>query len=366
MEERWKHCLETLGPLHHATVEAGKTLGSLDVLETIWDAHKQRYGTSDAVTLKLGQDLANSSKDKELTIKMYRELFNFSWASTALGPSHDLTIKFGTTLVLKVCWDDDKEPEVLHKRMFQGLQQGGATDASALCKYRELAQSCRLQTRHGVGGQPTDQTREIMRYVIKFSRKIDGPFARGTMGLLDDYVSCTKNTNGKDALDIYEDLWSDRAAHAIWRDRNISKIGRELAGSYFKAGREAEAVDLASDICQHDEGEYGLADQCTLKSYDMLSHFYFEQKEYRRALKLHENILTHFRDSYREANFMDMVQQFHKKGRALQRLGMWREARGIYDEAFDMTMRYHGPRGYYIHKLENIKMWSEKAYEGFD
>ena len=28
MEERWKHCLETLDHLHQATVEAGKTLGS--------------------------------------------------------------------------------------------------------------------------------------------------------------------------------------------------------------------------------------------------------------------------------------------------------------------------------------------------
>ena len=83
MEERWKHCLETLGPLHHATVEAGKALGTQDILEMAWDAHKEQYGTSDPVTLKLGEDLADSSKDKELTIKMYRELFNFSWASTA-------------------------------------------------------------------------------------------------------------------------------------------------------------------------------------------------------------------------------------------------------------------------------------------
>ena len=202
--------------------------------------------------------------------------------------------------------------------------------------------------------------------MIGLSRKIDGPFANGTMELLDDYISCTKNTNGNDALDIYEDLWSDKDAQVVWHDRNISKVGRELAGLYFKAGREVEAVELVSDVCQHDEGEYGLAGQCTLKSYNMLSHFYFEQKDYRSALRLHEKILAHYRNSYREAYFMDMIQQFHKKGRALQRLGMWEEARGIYDEAFAMTMRYHGPRGYHIHKLENIKMWSEKAYVGFD
>ena len=90
----------------------------------------------------------------------------------------------------------------------------------------------------------------------------------------------------------------------------------------------------------------------------MLSHFFFERKAYRSALKLHENILAYFRVNYRSAYLMDMAQQFHERGRALQRLGMWREARGIYDEAFDMTMRYHGPHGYHIHKLEYIDMWS--------
>ena len=372
MEERWKHCLETLGPLHHATVEAGKALGKQDVLEMIWDAHKEQYGTSDPVTLKLGEDLADSSEHKELTIKMYRELFNFSWASTALGPSHDLTIRPGTTLVLKVCWDDDKEPDILHNRMFQGLQQAGSTDASGLSKYRKLAQSCSLLSRQGVGEQPTNQSREIIRFVIGLSRKIDVSFAHGTMELLDDYISCTKNTSGNDALDIYEDLWSDRDAQVVWHDRDISKVGRELAGLYFKPGREVEAVELVSDVCQHDEGEYGLADQCTLESYDMLSHFYFEQKDYRSALRLHEKILAHFRNNYREAYLESMIQQFHKKGRALQRLGMWREARGIYDEAFDITRRFHGPRGYRRDKLKNIRMWEntqmrlKNEFEGFN
>ena len=296
MEDRWKHCLEILGPLDHITVEAGKALGKQDVLDMIWDAHKEQYGISDPVTLKLGEDLANCSKHKEVTIEMYRELFNFGSASAALGPSHELTIRFGTALVSQVCWHDDKEPEILHNRMLQGLQQAGSIDASALSKYRELAQSCRLQSRHGVGEQPTNQSREIIRFVLELSRKVDGPFAYGTIKLLNDYVSCTKNTNGDEVLEVYEDLWSDRDAQVVWRDRNISRVGCELAGLYFKAGREIEAVDLVSDTCQHDEGEYGLADRRTLTSYGMLSHFYFEKKAYRGALRLHEKILAHFRN----------------------------------------------------------------------
>lgn len=122
VEKRWKYCLETLGPLHHAIVEAGKALGKQDVLEMIWDAYKERYGTSNPVTLKLNKDLVNCSEHKELIIKMYRELFNLSWSLTALGPSHNLMIRLGTTLVLKVCRDDVKELEVLHNIMFQELQ----------------------------------------------------------------------------------------------------------------------------------------------------------------------------------------------------------------------------------------------------
>ena len=366
MEERWKRFLGTLGPLHHATVEAGKALGKQDVLDVIWNAHKEQYGTSDPVNLKFGEDLANCSKHKEVTIKMYRELFNLSWASAALGPSHGLTVRFGTALVRQVSSHDDKEPDILHNRMLQGLQQAGSTDASGLSKYRKLAQSCSLHSRHGVVEQPANQSRDIIRFVIGLSRKIDGPFAYGTMEVLDDYISCTKNTIGNDALDIYEDLWSDKDSLIFWHNRNISKIGRELAGLYFKAGREFEALELVSDICQHDEGAYGLTDQCTLKSYDMLSHFYFEQKDYRSALRLHEKILAHFRNNFRESYFADMVQQFHMKGRALQRLGMWREARGIYDEAFDMTRKSHGPHGFRPHKRGNIKMWLKKDFNDFN
>ena len=366
LEERWEDCLAVLGPLHHATIAAAKALGKQDVLENIWDAHKERYGNSDPVTLKVGEDLADNCKHKELTIKMYRELFEFSWASTTLGPSHDLTIRFGTNLIRQVYRNDDKEPTSLHNRMFQGLQQTGCTDASALSKYEKLAQSCELQSKSGIGEQPTDQNREIIKFAILLSRKIDGAFASGTTKLLDSYISCTKNTNGNDALPICEDLWSSRDAQIVWHDTNISKVGRELAGLYFKAGRELEAIDLISDVCQHDEGEYGLKSWCTLASYKMLSHFYFERKLYRNALKLHEKILAYFRANYRLNDFKAMVEQFHQKGRALQRLGMWREARGIYDEAFDMTMRYHGPLGYHIHKLDNIKMWSKKGYEGID
>ena len=365
VEKRWKHCLETLGPFHHATVEASKALGKQDVLEIIWDAHKERYGTSDPVTLKLGEDLANSSENKELTIKMYRELFNLSWASTALGPSHDLTIRLGTTLVLKVCGDDDKEPEVLHNRMFQGLRQAGSTDASGLSRYKKLARSCSLQFRHGVGEQPTDQSREIISFAIGLSRKLDGPFAPGTIELLGDYVSCTENIHGNDALDIYKDLWSDRDAQVVWHDRNISKVGRELAGLYFKAGRRVEAVEFISDVCQHDEGEYDLPDQCTLKSYDMLSHIYFEQRDYRSALRLHEEILAKFRKHNREAYFDDMVRHFHMKGRALQQLGLWMEARGILDEAFDMARRVRGPHSYRFRKLDNIKWWLKREFKDF-
>ena len=124
-------------------------------------------------------------------------------------------------------------------------------------------------------------------------------------------------------------------------------------------------MDLISDIRRHDEREYRLSDKRTLANYKIESEFYFKRKDYLNPLRVHEEILRYYQSNYRTDNFMDMIQQFHQKGRALQRLGRWREARGIYDEAFALTMRYHGPHGFYVHKLANIKMWSEKGYEGY-
>ena len=123
--------------------------------------------------------------------------------------------------------DNDKGPTILHNRIFQGLQQTGSTDASALSKkYSELAQSCELQSKYGIGEQPTNESRECINFAIRLSRNLEGPFAYGTMKLLDSNISCKKNTNGNDALPTHEDILSSRDAQVVWHETNISKVGR--------------------------------------------------------------------------------------------------------------------------------------------
>ena len=370
LEERWKDCVTMLGLLHDATIQAGKALGKEDGLEEIWNAHKERLGRSDPVTLKVGEDLAlccrRNDRLKTLAIKMYRELFEISWATDHLGPTHGMTLRFGTILVDELCREDEKEPNLLHNRMFLALQANSSKDALALAKYAKLTQSCELQSRYGVGEQPTLQSKNIIKFTMNLSRQVNGLFDDATIQLLDSYATCAKKLGDTDELlAIYEDTWNNRGSQLAWHDRNISKIGQKLAELYFKSGRQIEAIDLISDICRHGEREYGLSDRSTISSYKTKSAFFFERKEYLSALHVHEKILTYYQRNYQTGNFMDMIQQFHQKGRALQRLGRWREARGIYDEAFEMTMWYHGPHGFYVHKLGNIKMWSEKGYEGF-
>jgi tetratricopeptide (TPR) repeat protein len=197
-------------------------------------------------------------------------------------------------------------------------------------------------------------------------RQTNGPFENTTLKLLNSYATCArKHGDTDDLLATYEDFWTKRGSQLAWHARNISRVGQSLAILYFESGRQEEAMDLISDIRRHDEREYRLFDECTIASYKTESEFYFEREDYLNALRIHEEILRYYQSNYRTDNFMDMIQQFHWKGRALQRLGRWREARGIYDEAFALTMRYHGPRRYHVHKLANIKMWSEKGYERF-
>ncbi|KAK3170317.1 hypothetical protein OEA41_009704 [Lepraria neglecta] len=363
-EERWKDCVTMLGLLHDATIQAGKALGKEDGLEEIWNAHKERLGRSDPVTLKVGEDLAlccrSNDRLKPLAIKMYRELFEISWATDHLAPIHGMTLRFRTTLVGELFWEDDKEPNLLHNRMFLALQANSSKDALALAKYAKLTQSC------DVSEQPTLQSKKIIKFTMNLSRQVNGPFDDTTIQLLDSYATCAKKLGDTDELlAIYEDTWNNRGSQLAWHDRNISKIGQKLAELYFKSGRQIEAIDLISDTCRHGEREYGLSDRSTLSSYKTKSAFFFERKEYLSALHVHEKILTYYQRNYQTGTFMDMIQQFHQKGHALQRLGRWREARGVCDEAFEMTMWYHGPHGFYVHKLGNIKMWSEKGYEGF-
>ena len=195
------------------------------------------------------------------------------------------------------------------------------------------------------------QSKNIIKFTMNLSRQINGPFDDNTVQLLGSYATRAKKLSDKnELLAIYEDTCGKRGSQLAWHDRNVSKIGWKLAELCFKSGRQIEAIDLISDICLHGEREYGFSDRCTLSSYKTKSAFFFERKQYLSALRVHEKILTYYQRNYQTGNFTDMIQQFHQKRRALQRFGRWRDAWGIYDEAFEMTMRYHGPHGFCVHK----------------
>ena len=161
---------------------------------------------------------------------MYRELFEISWTADDRGPTHDATINLGTTLVGELYRKDDKEPDLVHNKIFVALRGNRSTDARALAKYTKLADSCKLQSMYGTGEQPTLQSKEIIKFTMHLCRQTNGPFENTTLKLLDSYTTCArKHGDTDDLLVTYEDFWNKRGSQIAWHDRNISRIGQSLA-----------------------------------------------------------------------------------------------------------------------------------------
>lgn len=363
LEERWKICKDSLGYLDEATRKAGKALGRDNIILEIWNARKETHDNDNASIVAVGEDLAKHCDMRytsKITLQLYDELFNICWSDDKYGPVHDKTIEFGLSLARQ---PEYKNGEELHKKLFERL--AAAKDlppALALTKYKKLALSCSIQNRYGDPSMD-GTSQKILLKTVRLSKELDGYYVRSTLDILDRYKVCCEHSSlpkdKEDLLSTYEEFYQHRSHPLAWTESKASAIGRVLAGLYFTSGREILALETISEIVRHDEREYGPIDGNTVASYNVKSDFHFERKNYKAALAIHENILRNFSQGWSgRVDFMEMLHQFHMKGRALQRLGRWTEARGLYDEAFQMSSRLYGPSGFYKHKLDNIRQWS--------
>jgi tetratricopeptide (TPR) repeat protein len=203
-----------------------------------------------------------------------------------------------------------------------------------------------------------------------------------------DLFCCLKELNRpEEACAVFEKAWEMRPSRTSWDQKAISSIGLSLAKAYYGLGRQIEAIDLLTTICDHDELAYGCTDKTSLESLNQLSRYFSEQKKYQLALDIHNKVLAAADVAFFGISSVDIsprnlrragrgsaaayrsgrllappghsvvIEQFNMKGRALQRLGRWDEARSVYDEAFQKCNNYYGPRGWYPRKADNIRAW---------
>lgn len=374
LEERWSLCRNTRGYLDDVTVKAAKDLGRDDATLEVWNAYKEALGFDSVTTLAVGEDLAKhcgQSPRSAVGFKLYEDLFTTCWSAKSHGPVHDKTIQFGVALVRQYWLKNDyNSADELHMKLFDALRSDESTPLlSNLSKYKELARSCYYRNSGDWHGDSTSQ--EIILHTLNISKRFEGYYVRSTLGLLDHYHACCKYSpspkDKEDLLEIYKDFYNNHSSQSFTSNEpQTSAIGRTLAQLYFASGHENLALNTISDVISHDERSHGLTHGLTIASYNAKSALLFDRADYQAALHIHEKILRAFAAAHttmtgsaalHRADSSDLLRQYHLKGRALQRLGRFAEARGIYDEAFGMSSRLFGPRGFYEHKLDNIKMW---------
>lgn len=375
LEERWSLCRNTRGYLDGVTIKAAKDLGRDYATLEVWNAHKEALGCDSAITLAVGEDLAKhcgQSPRSTVGFKLYEDLFTACWSAKSHGPVHDKTIQLGVALARQY-WpkNDYKSADELHMKLFDALRSDENTPLLLnLSKYKELARSCYYRNSGDRHGDSTSQG--IILHTLNISKTLEGYYARSTLDLLDHYRACCKyspSPRDKDVLEIYKDFYNHSSQSFTSNEPRASAIGRTLAQLYFASGHENLALNTISDVISHDERSYGLTHRDTIASYNAKSALLFDRADYQAALNIHEKLLRAFAAAHTmtrttagvaaapRPDSSELLRQYHLKGRALQRLGRFAEARGIYDEAFGMSSRLFGPRGFYEHKLDNIKMW---------
>lgn len=378
LEERWSLCRNTRGCLDSVTIKAARDLGRDDATLEVWNAHKDALGCDSATTLAVGEDMAkhcDQSVRFAVGSKLYEDLFTTCWSAKTHGPVHDKTIEFGIALARQYWLKNDyKRADELHMKLFDALKSDENIPLlSNLSKYKELARSCYYRNSGDWHGDSTSQG--IILHTLNMSKTLEGYYARSTLDLLDHYHACCKFSpsprDKEDLLEIYKDFYNHSSQSFTSNEPRASAIGRTLAQLYFASGHENLALNTISDVISRDERSYGLTHRHTIASYNAKSALLFDRAEYQAALNIHEKILRAFAAhtmtttagaaTAHRADSSELLRQYHLKGRALQRLGRFAEARGIYDEAFGMSSRLFGPRGFYEHKLDNIKMWSVVA-----
>jgi tetratricopeptide (TPR) repeat protein len=421
LRRMWETCKKVLGEANAATIVAANALaeslgkqGQLeekeDLLRQIWARCKSVLGETDAATISAGKAVVYKSEQsrRETTAKsVLQEMLSACWTAEDLGPTHSTTWELANTLAREIL--NDHEVRLLAHKLYLDLRAANVGGDSGLRAYNNLLRGDGLYLSapgygfsrawsRGAPRRPNTefteedmnetlrQGKEIYEHYLDLECRINGPFK--SLSHMHYYAEFLKELNRpEEACAVFEKAWEMRPSRTSWDQKAISSIGLSLAKAYYGLGRQIEAIDLLTTICDHDELAYGCTDKTSLESLNQLSRYFSEQKKYQLALDIHNKVLAAADVAFFGISSVDIsprnlrragrgsaaayrsgrllappghsvvIEQFNMKGRALQRLGRWDEARSVYDEAFQKCNSYYGPRGWYPRKADNIRAW---------
>jgi len=102
---------------------------------------------------------------------------------------------------------------------------------------------------------------------------------------------------------------------------------------YLKQGRGSDAEFVADKVVSHESLSKGPTSSECIKASNSLSFIYTAQGKYERSLEIHTKILDQLELTGSSSALARIIyEQLNLKGRALERLGRWREAEMFYDQ----------------------------------
>jgi tetratricopeptide (TPR) repeat protein len=158
--------------------------------------------------------------------------------------------------------------------------------------------------------------------------------------------------------DMYESLWQDRP-HA-WESKCLSRIGLVLAEDCFVRGLMMEAIQRASEVLSRNTTFFGSTDRETIAASNLMSEFYTGRGQYEKSLQIHTRMVQLLEEN--GASGQKYTEQVNLKGRALQRLGQWKDAERVYNRLWNHLAK-DIPIAYFARKSENLRVWEERARE---
>src|ERR1051326_6007504 len=139
-----------------------------------------------------------------------------------------------------------------------------------------------------------------------------------------------------------------RIVQKTWSPMTVVRLGRRLVETQFCRGHHDAAIHLCEDICYNMVRVWGALDPTTLDITALLSEMYTERQQYKKAMALHEDVLSHL--AYDEEDDLKqcdtepvkvVLVQLDYLRRCYQRYGAWDKTEQSYKDLFaDLTHRF--------------------------
>jgi tetratricopeptide (TPR) repeat protein len=194
----------------------------------------------------------------------------------------------------------------------------------------------------------------------------------GEQDNLDDLeVRDQRPTNARSRLTCFQwiltELWQARHAQQSWSSSVVVNIGRRLVETQFAHGHQEIAIHLCEDMCYNLRRVWGALDGTTLEMHNLLSSFYTNAGNYRKALLVHEDVLrdtvSDKGDELPSAEASQIaVQHLELLKRAYQRLGGWDKDQQVYVDLYQQLAHVFGSEENWKNaKTQSVEKWQPKG-----